>query len=550
MRTTKWPRLARCRRGRHLPNASVCDGYGAASAHALPSARASRSRAGVERAECSAGPLVPPPRASFVGVSTPPRDVLLVTSQHNNHGLFAQVERVLNQLHLAGARGLVPHVFLGRKAFASPTSCEVGENQYFDAAAGPNVWEYYFEPVSSYRGGNASLDGRPCGCWRYPTRTPGGTRSGATRTPSRRTLSSTGTTTSSTPCTRAPAGRPPGQRVAPRAPALLAEAAALPAPWRRRSSHLLGAHLRGTDKVTHPKVPSEVLQPHIDAYTKRHSDALIVLCTDDQSYHAAVIERYGAARVVSRGAGYATKNVAETRRSRRSARARRRARRTPPRTPTSSPGHLIASEFALWYNPDLITEHLDSRSPAWPPTRQRTVRSYRGRAAARARLRGCRRRELGGAAGREDESPRGGGAAAPSTAAAARTPPRAVRRQRERPISRAAAAEEAASDRLLRDGRDRVATVSGWRRRGGGRRGAAAGGGGATAVRGGARAGGPSQPPPLAPGLPRQRRRRRQSGHRRSSSSRGAAIGTRLMSPSARRTRARRSATSSAAASR
>ena len=53
--------------------------------------------------------------------------------------LFAQVERVLNQLHLAGARGLVPHVFLGRKAFASPTSCEVGENQYFDAAAGPLV---------------------------------------------------------------------------------------------------------------------------------------------------------------------------------------------------------------------------------------------------------------------------------------------------------------------------------------------------------------------------------------------------------------------------
>ena len=31
----------------------------------------------------------------------------------------------------------------------------------YDAAAGPNVWEYYFERVSSYRGGNASLDGRP-----------------------------------------------------------------------------------------------------------------------------------------------------------------------------------------------------------------------------------------------------------------------------------------------------------------------------------------------------------------------------------------------------
>ena len=513
----KWPRLgALSARPPHLPNASVCDGYGArrvrtrcAECPGEPFAREAWSVL-----QCSAGPLVPPPRASFVGVSSPPRDVLLVTSQHNNHGLFAQVERVLNQLHLAGARGLVPHVFLGRKAFASPTSCEVGENQYFDAAAGPNVWEYYFEPVSSYRGGNASLDGRPVrllavsdedarrhAIWsdkdavtsyfefnRYDDQLH------AVRTRVRRQ-----------------GARLVNEWLRVRPP-LLAEAAALLAPWRRRSSHLLGVHLRGTDKVTHPKVPLQKFFTYIDAYTKRHSDALIVLCTDDQSYHAAVIERYGAARVVSRGAGYATKNVV-------------RDATIPPQrkghdavldalllahTDFLLKGTSSLSEFALWYNPDLITEHLDLQiagAAADAPAYRALVPTWAGGprepasegagAASWAARQDARMRALGG-----------GTAASPSTAAAARTPPPAVAEAIASGRFRAGGGGVGGSFRpsAPETGGDRVATVSGWRRRGGGRRG---GGRGRGRRNGGAAAARvpewPSQLPPLAPGLPREK---------------------------------------------
>ena len=87
--------------------------------------------------------------------------MLLISSDHNNHGLFAQVERVLNQLLLAENLGLPAFVYLGRKVAAAPWSCDVGENQYFDAKRGSNVWEYYFEPVSSYRLGDPTLNGRP-----------------------------------------------------------------------------------------------------------------------------------------------------------------------------------------------------------------------------------------------------------------------------------------------------------------------------------------------------------------------------------------------------
>jgi hypothetical protein len=74
-----------------------------------------------------------------------------------------QVERVLNQLHLAEYLGLPPYIYLGRKVHAAPNSCDVGENQYFAGGAGhgPNVWEYYFEQVSSYRIGEPTLHGRP-----------------------------------------------------------------------------------------------------------------------------------------------------------------------------------------------------------------------------------------------------------------------------------------------------------------------------------------------------------------------------------------------------
>ena len=38
---------------------------------------------------------------------------------------------------------------------------KVGENQYYERGRGPNVWDYYFEPVSEYTTGAATLGGRP-----------------------------------------------------------------------------------------------------------------------------------------------------------------------------------------------------------------------------------------------------------------------------------------------------------------------------------------------------------------------------------------------------
>ena len=49
-------------------------------------------------------------------------DVLLATSDHFGHGLFAMVQRVLNQIHLALEHGLEPAVFLGERTFMCATS--------------------------------------------------------------------------------------------------------------------------------------------------------------------------------------------------------------------------------------------------------------------------------------------------------------------------------------------------------------------------------------------------------------------------------------------
>lgn len=223
--TRMWPRLGALM-GRSAINGTVCDGYGSREfgerpvlvrCVQCPGEPYARDRWSV--LQCSAKPLVPaqllaPPESGVAEVATlasltasplatSPVDVLLVISDHNNHGLFAQVsanstclsrqagrpphlrarprprprprfaspslrigraaqvERVLNQLHLAATRGLTPHVFLGQKVFNAPDACDVGENQYFEASRGDNVWDYYFEPVSPYRSGDATLEGRP-----------------------------------------------------------------------------------------------------------------------------------------------------------------------------------------------------------------------------------------------------------------------------------------------------------------------------------------------------------------------------------------------------
>ena len=358
-----WPRLGEVfMRTAHLPNASVCDGYGVRHVRrkctSCPGDPFSKPEWSV--LQCASVPLTPRPSPS--GAASPTIDVLLVASDHNNHGLFGQVERVLNQLHLAGSRGLTPFVFLGRKVVASADSCEIGENQYYDPTAGDNVWEYYFEQVSDYRLGAASLHSRPV---RLLFAAVHDTR--------RHAIAHSGDAVASyfefqrfdenlhTIRTRVRRMAADLVRRWVRVRAPLRQAAhALLLPWRKRSSHILGVHFRGTDKVTHPRIPLAVFFSKIDQYLAAHTDALVLLCTDDAKDYAAFAARYGA-KLVSRGSGYATRNVV---RDPSLPRFRKGAEALIDALLLAHSDFLLKgtsslAEFAIWYNAHLIEAHLD-----------------------------------------------------------------------------------------------------------------------------------------------------------------------------------------------
>ena len=128
-----------------------------------------------------AGPsyTLPPPTCGVPDASTPPpkswmepgpsitnnllsqavdrgplKPVLRIVMNHGTAGFFAYVLFAINQLRFAAEHNLIPYIDFGpctvngRDHYASG-----GPNQYFDASAGENMWEYYFEPVSDYRPG-------------------------------------------------------------------------------------------------------------------------------------------------------------------------------------------------------------------------------------------------------------------------------------------------------------------------------------------------------------------------------------------------------------
>ena len=96
--------------------------------------------------QCSRHPLAPLPAAAAAAGGAASRsgrvvDVLLAVSDNAGHGLFATVERVINQVLYARAHGLEPYVYVGERAFADGMACEHGPTGYFDAPRGDNVWE-------------------------------------------------------------------------------------------------------------------------------------------------------------------------------------------------------------------------------------------------------------------------------------------------------------------------------------------------------------------------------------------------------------------------
>lgn len=61
---------------------------------------------------------------------------------NTSDGLIAQLNGIVVQLQFARRLGLTPIIYLHGRSYLFG-----GPNPYFEAAFGPNVWDYYFEPV-------------------------------------------------------------------------------------------------------------------------------------------------------------------------------------------------------------------------------------------------------------------------------------------------------------------------------------------------------------------------------------------------------------------
>ena len=78
--------------------------------------------------------------------------VLRIRSNHGSAGFFAYVLFAINQLILAHEAGVTPYVdFSECTVNGHDHPASGGRNLYYDERYGSNMWEQYFEPVSSYR---------------------------------------------------------------------------------------------------------------------------------------------------------------------------------------------------------------------------------------------------------------------------------------------------------------------------------------------------------------------------------------------------------------
>jgi len=146
-------------------------------------------------------------------------------------------------------------------------------------------------------------------------------------------------------------------------PALRTEAAELLQRWRSSlppGGRLLGVHARGTDKAAHPKFPLERFFAPIDGFLAAHPGSRILLATDDARYHAALQKRYPGA-ILSRGAGYATRNVVRDPALSRHAKGADAVMDALllAHSDFLLKGTSALSEFSLWLSPRLAAAHLD-----------------------------------------------------------------------------------------------------------------------------------------------------------------------------------------------
>ena len=259
--------------------------------------------------QCSVRPLVPHYAASLSVdfASAAGVDVLLATSDNAGHGLFAMVERVINQILYARVHGLTPAVWAGEHVMAEGRACQQGRNAYFESSAGDNVWEYWFEQPADYTPGDAA--------------TRSGRRVRSVQIVPAQALYQHSTSTRAFTQTYTGLDLYDGRVLLGRRTAAHAvvgngtlvrsfvreRAARLVRHWRAFSDALLGVHVRGTDKVVARKVPPEAYFPWCDAWLRAHPRALLVIATDERAYYERLVERYGLwkppGRVATGGGG-------------------------------------------------------------------------------------------------------------------------------------------------------------------------------------------------------------------------------------------------------
>ena len=232
--------------------------------------------------QCSRRPLVPldtrvdealsSPHGDGGPAARPPVvDVLLAVTDNAGHGLFAIVERVVNQVLFARAMGLEPYVFVGEHVFAEGRACEHGAVPYHAPPRGDNVWEYYFLQPGRFRPGLTHVDGARVRSVQvvnpealYILALPGNHTQTYTGE-----LAYDGTSRLKH---RAAAHTLLANATLVR-PELRRRAESIFRPWRAASDHILGIHMRGTDKVVAKKVPPSHIHTHAHAHACAYAHA-------------------------------------------------------------------------------------------------------------------------------------------------------------------------------------------------------------------------------------------------------------------------------------